>query len=152
MFGEVAVESSWNPVQHWNNDEGLDTWLKEQGLENSQTIINKLAEGEQLTFAKGTRRLRYEAGTFYLEAFVELHVGQGKHLDTHALQARWQPLVPNTKVTVKLDRRPEAPRLHVTERDVANKYSYLIELNPVKLRSPQQVAKVVAEVDKILTR
>ena len=146
------MEATWNPLQHWNTDEGLDTWLKQQGLQNSQAIINKLALGEEVIFAKGTRRLRYAAGNFYLEAREELVIGTGTSLNLTALQARWQRLVPYTKVTVKFDTHPAAMSLHITERDIANKYSYLIELNPTKLRTPAQVTKMVDKVEQTLTR
>lgn len=142
------MEADWTPLRHWSTDDALDMWLKQQGLQNSQAIINKLALGEDIVFAQGTRRLRYAEGKFYLEEYVaSLALDTGKRLNLAALRQRWQGLVGREKVQVKFDKT-----LRVAVNIRTTDTGYVIRLNPDKLRTLKQVAAHIAEVENELAK
>lgn len=143
----------WINIHKWKTDDNLNQWLREQGLENSQAIILKLVQGEILTFAKGTRRLRYERNNFYLDKFFEERsdYGAGKEIDIKALQQRFQSMMPGAVIQVKLVRDKEATAVGIYETDklyADNRMCYIVTLNPFKLRTPQKVMEKVRWIEQ----
>ncbi|MCK5641133.1 MAG: hypothetical protein KAJ19_10060 [Gammaproteobacteria bacterium] len=148
----MSIDECWTQLQHWNTDDELDTWLKQQGLQNSQTIINKLAFGEELVFAKGTRRLRYAANKFYLDKAVPISLGVGKDFDVATLRIRLQTIAGLVeKVHIEVDNKAKFT-VDILETDVWDKPLYHIRLNPLRLTTPAKIHTMVADLERQLKR
>jgi hypothetical protein len=150
--------AEWKPLKQFDDEDSfreyLATTLK---LPNADAIVRKLtlemAPGQGIEFAKGTRRLRYSAGSFYLEAgtappLVPLKdIGVGKHINIKALEERWQRMAPGLKITAKLDATMDIT-LSIYEYEKAGVAGIHVKLNPTRLLGPKQVEERVREVDK----
>lgn len=136
----------WKIKRHWNTDDDLDMWLKQQGLANSATILEKLTLEGPVAFASGKRRLRYEGGRFYLEEQMPDQIsdfGIGNRINTKALQECLQRLAGNVKVTVRLDKTMDIA-CSLKEYDKGNHSGFDVRLNPSRLRGAKQMEDKIA--------
>jgi len=147
---------NWKQLKHYKaEDDFVDYLITELKLQNADAILNKLVTvpGGTIPYAHGTRRLRYAAGTFYIEEAegpppIE-DVGTGKQIDIKALQERWQAMAKYIKVTAQLDKNMQSA-VSVKEYEIKDVAGIHVRLNPLKLKGSKQVEERVRWVDSCI--
>lgn len=149
------MADNWKQLKHFSDDDDFRAYLTgDLKLPNADAIIQKLTLGPVqggIEFAKGTRRLRYAEGAFYLEACAApaapvADLGVGKHINIKSLEERWQHMAPNIKVTAKLDAHMEVA-ISYREYEEKGVCGIHVRLNPTKLKGPKQVEERVRWID-----
>ncbi len=150
------MEQVWKKLKHFADEDTFIDYLQaELKLPNADAVLNKLVTvpGGVIPYAKGTQRLRYAAGSFYVEAAEGLppmdNLGVGRHINVKALQERWQTMAKNIKVTVKLDKTMQ-PAVSIREYDEKDVAGIHVRLNPLKLKGAKQVEERVRWVDSCI--
>ncbi len=152
------MEQKWRQIKHYKTEDDFRDYLVDGlKLPNADAVLNKLVTtpGGVIPYAKGTRRLRYAAGSFYVEEAEGppplADVGVGKHIDIKALQARWQFMAKNLKVTAALDKNMQTT-VSVREYEEKGIAGIHVKLNPLKLKGPKKVEERVRWVDDCINK
>ncbi len=138
----------WKLLRKFETDDDLDTWLKQQGLTNSQAIINRVTLEAPVTFAQGLKRIRYDASKYYIEELELKKVsnwGTGAELKVDLIQAALQKAAGRTKVIVKLYNN-QSTAVHILTTDKFSKgqaVEFFVGLNPGRLQNSRSVNEAV---------
>ena len=152
------MEQKWKQLKHYKaEDDFIDYLITELKLQNADAVLDKLVTvpGGVIPYAKGTMRLRYAAGAFYVEEALGppplsiMELGVGKHINIKALQERWQAMAKYIKVTVALDKNMQSA-VSVKEYEIKDVVGIHVRLNPTKLLGPKQVEERVRWIDSCI--
>jgi hypothetical protein len=142
----------WKNARHWKTDDLFVLYLSETlHLNNADAIVQKLVSNPEahgiIEFAKGSKRLRYERGIFYLDDRDEVDMGMGTNMNGEAIRQRLQALAGRAKVTVVLDKH-----LHCASSSrewcTSEADGFDIKLNPLKIKTPAKLREIMRDLEK----